>query len=246
MPRPVRRAGYANVVATLALAVALSGTSYAATQLTGKDVKNESLKGRDVKDGSLSRSRTYRSSPCPWTASAEDCPPSSTQGHSCPPGSLHHLGRAQCLALAQPDLGASASSVDWTVGDAGRFVSAHARSHHPDDDRREAAAAARRHGMLERHGRTRTWSSRPCHHRGVSGGRGRRPHRIVEIDDDQRPEVKTCKRYDFTRLVALAPNSRVNLKVSAGWGPRAPCSTSVASRSSWTGPRTRCSRPPLW
>ena len=45
---------YSNVMATVAVFVALSGTSYAAVKITGKDVKNGSLAGRDVKNGSLS------------------------------------------------------------------------------------------------------------------------------------------------------------------------------------------------
>ena len=40
---------YANVVATLALFIALGGTSYAALTITGNNVKNVSLTGRDVK-----------------------------------------------------------------------------------------------------------------------------------------------------------------------------------------------------
>jgi len=43
------RLTYANVVATLALFVALGGSSYAALQITSKDVKNRSLKGGDLK-----------------------------------------------------------------------------------------------------------------------------------------------------------------------------------------------------
>src|SRR3954451_22614627 len=43
------RLSYANVVATLALFVALGGTGYAASQITSKEVKNRSLKGGDLK-----------------------------------------------------------------------------------------------------------------------------------------------------------------------------------------------------
>ena len=43
------RLTYANVVATLALFVALGGTGYAASQITSRDVKNRSLKGGDLK-----------------------------------------------------------------------------------------------------------------------------------------------------------------------------------------------------
>jgi hypothetical protein len=56
--RKVReRLSYANVVATLALFIALGGGAYAATvkhnSVTTKSVKNGSLKGVDVKDNNL-------------------------------------------------------------------------------------------------------------------------------------------------------------------------------------------------
>jgi hypothetical protein len=47
------RLTYANVVATLALFVALGGSSYAALTVTGKNVKNSSLSGKDIKDNSV-------------------------------------------------------------------------------------------------------------------------------------------------------------------------------------------------
>ena len=40
-------------MASLAMFVALGGTSYAAMKITGKDVKNGSLTARDIKNGSL-------------------------------------------------------------------------------------------------------------------------------------------------------------------------------------------------
>ena len=48
-----KRLNYGNVTATLALFVALGGTSYAAVKITGGDVRNGSLTGKDVKNGSL-------------------------------------------------------------------------------------------------------------------------------------------------------------------------------------------------
>src|SRR5215218_3797055 len=47
------RLTYANVVATLALFVALGGTGYAASQITTKDVKNRSLKGGDLRKNTV-------------------------------------------------------------------------------------------------------------------------------------------------------------------------------------------------
>ena len=48
-----RRLSYANVTASLALFVALGGTSYAALTITGNNVKNSSLTGADIKNSSL-------------------------------------------------------------------------------------------------------------------------------------------------------------------------------------------------
>ena len=44
---------YANVMATLAMFIALGGSSYAAITITGKNVKNGSLTGADIKNNSL-------------------------------------------------------------------------------------------------------------------------------------------------------------------------------------------------
>lgn len=47
------RSRYSNVVLTLAVFLALGGTSFAAASLTGRDVRDGSLSGRDIRDGSL-------------------------------------------------------------------------------------------------------------------------------------------------------------------------------------------------
>lgn len=44
------RLTYANVMATIAVFVALGGSSYAALTITGKQVKNNSLTGKDIKN----------------------------------------------------------------------------------------------------------------------------------------------------------------------------------------------------
>jgi hypothetical protein len=49
----IPRSTYSNVAATLALFVALGGTSYAAITITGGNVRNGSLTGSDLKDGSV-------------------------------------------------------------------------------------------------------------------------------------------------------------------------------------------------
>lgn len=53
MAARLSRPSPAMVVASVALVVALGGTSYAASQLSGADVKDGSLTGADVRNGSL-------------------------------------------------------------------------------------------------------------------------------------------------------------------------------------------------
>jgi hypothetical protein len=58
MTSPRRTLSYANVTATLALVVALSGTSYAAVQLPknsvgAKQIKTDAVKSAEVKNGSI-------------------------------------------------------------------------------------------------------------------------------------------------------------------------------------------------
>ena len=48
-----RNLSYANVMATLAVFIALGGSSYAALQLTGRDIRDGSLTGRDLQRNSL-------------------------------------------------------------------------------------------------------------------------------------------------------------------------------------------------
>ena len=47
------RLTYANVMATIAVFVALGGSSYAAITITGKNVRNSSLTGGDIRNSSL-------------------------------------------------------------------------------------------------------------------------------------------------------------------------------------------------
>jgi hypothetical protein len=53
--RITRRLTYANVMATVALFVALGGSAFAAAKITGKDIKDGSITAADIKNGSLLR-----------------------------------------------------------------------------------------------------------------------------------------------------------------------------------------------
>jgi hypothetical protein len=56
-----RHLSYANVMATLAVFIALGGSSYAALKITGADVRNGSLSNRDLKKNTLDGSRIRES-----------------------------------------------------------------------------------------------------------------------------------------------------------------------------------------
>jgi hypothetical protein len=59
---PLRRhLSYANVMATLAVFIALGGSSYAALAITGRDVKDRSLTHRDLRRDTLGGSRIKES-----------------------------------------------------------------------------------------------------------------------------------------------------------------------------------------
>lgn len=60
VPRP--RLTYANVVATLALFVALGGSSYAALKISGRDIQKHTITGQNIKRNSLGRRQIKESS----------------------------------------------------------------------------------------------------------------------------------------------------------------------------------------
>lgn len=60
VPRP--RLNYANVVATLALFVALGGSSYAALKISGRDIQRHTITGQNIKRNSLGRLQVKESS----------------------------------------------------------------------------------------------------------------------------------------------------------------------------------------
>jgi hypothetical protein len=60
VPRP--RLTYANVVATLALFVALGGSSYAALKISGRDIQKHTITGKNIKRNSLGRLQIKESS----------------------------------------------------------------------------------------------------------------------------------------------------------------------------------------
>jgi hypothetical protein len=114
---------YANVTATLALLLALGGTSYAVTQVTGANVKNGSLTGKDIKKESLGSKQIKGlkagdfSSPLPTGPSGPPGAPGSAKayGHVLANGTLDAANSSGIRIL--PDAGfTGAYCIDWTGG----------------------------------------------------------------------------------------------------------------------------------
>lgn len=115
-----RRLSYANVVASLALFVALGGTGYAAVTisgknvkdgtLTGKDLKNNSVASADIKNGSL-LSRDFKAGQLPTGAPGAPGQPGQrgAPGDKGDPGGPGEPGSARAYALVNSD-----GSVDET------------------------------------------------------------------------------------------------------------------------------------
>jgi hypothetical protein len=80
---------YSNVIATVALFIALGGTSYAVLRVDSRDVVNNSLRSRDVRDNSL-RSRDVRDR----TLRARDVRPNALGGGAVKEGALGQVPRA--------------------------------------------------------------------------------------------------------------------------------------------------------
>jgi hypothetical protein len=74
------RLSYANVMATLAVFVALGGSSYAAIKVTGKNVTNGSLTGADIKKHSVQLNRLRESLPPGDQGAKGDQGPKGDQG----------------------------------------------------------------------------------------------------------------------------------------------------------------------
>ena len=120
MPSIFTSTRYANVTATLALVLALGGTSYAVTQVTGANVKNGSLTGKDIKKESLGSKQIKGltagdfSSPLP-TGPAGTPGSAKAYGHVLANGTLDAANSSGIRVL--PDFGFPGQyCIDWTGG----------------------------------------------------------------------------------------------------------------------------------
>src|SRR3954469_7950210 len=125
------RLTYSNVVATLALFVALGGSSYAAvtltgrnikdSSLTGRDVKDKSLTGRDVRNGSIEKEDLDPSLPASLRGAQGLQGPQGPQGIQGPAGPVDGFNKTESDAryLAKGTVQVFRVAADWRSGDGG-------------------------------------------------------------------------------------------------------------------------------
>ena len=215
----MRRPGYANVVATLALVVAMGGTSYAAVKITGKDVKNSSLTGKDVKNESLT-GKDIKKRSVPLDRLSGSLPTQLDPGQFVPSTGLYTVS-----------VGPGAWEADGTelvrTGNAGRWTPTAAglpsgTSTVMLDPALPTTIAGR---PMRLRAVTACWDATlnsdilitavfvTTYQQDASGNLTN----AVELEDENDHTEKTCKRYEFTSPVILASNSRVSLHMSVGW-----------------------------
>ena len=103
------RLSYANVVATIALFVALGGASYAAVQINGKQIRNRSIPGRKLKVGAITSKDQNRSAVVPRAVLSDKTADVLVPGSGRPP----HAGKLSAAA----DVPCSTSLVKLSVGE---------------------------------------------------------------------------------------------------------------------------------
>jgi hypothetical protein len=212
----VRRPGYANVVATLALVVAMGGTSYAAVKITGKDVKNSSLSGKDVKNESLTGLDVKKQS-VPLDRLSGSLPTQLDPGQFVPSAGLYTVSVGPSAWEA---LGTGLARTNTF----GRWTS--------------TTASGTTTVMLDPALPT-TIAGKPMRLRAVTPcwdatldadilitavfvttwrqDASATITDAIELADENDHTEKICKRFEFTTPVGLASNSRAGLRVSVGW-----------------------------
>lgn len=90
LSRPAARPGYANVMATVAVFVALGGSSYAAVTVTGEQIQNNSVASPDLRDNAV-RGKDIRRG----TVKSSDIRDSSLRARDFMPGQLKPGARGE-------------------------------------------------------------------------------------------------------------------------------------------------------
>jgi hypothetical protein len=221
----MRRLTYSNVTATLALFIALGGSSYAAVKVTGLDVVDGSLTGKDIKKKSVSldRLRTV---------------PKGPQGVAGPKGDPGPAGERGPAGLVDPGQFVSATGLyEVAVGPGGwqslntnlkrSNVFGDWKSTSTDDGAilmLDPALPAKLAGKS-----MRLRAVTPCWQATagvlisdviVSTFRESATAGVTDIVEQEDPNDHTeaiCKRYEFATPVDMSGGRRVSVRLTTGW-----------------------------
>jgi hypothetical protein len=231
MVAPVRRRlSYANVMATLAVFIALAGASYAAIKITGKQVVNGSLTGKDIKKESVAINRL--SGKLPAGPQGEPGPkgdtgPSGPTGDTGPPGPVDPSQFVSASGLYEVTVGPGGwQSLGPGLTRTNPFGGWHSTTANDDgllilDPALPAQIAGKP---------TRLRAVTPCWDATAANititdvvlstfreSAAAATTDVVEQVDSTDHDNAICRRYEFSPAVDMSGGRRVSIRLTAGW-----------------------------
>jgi hypothetical protein len=226
------RLNYANVTATLALFVALGGSSYAALRITGRNVVNGSLTGKDIKKRSVTLDRLRGKLPAGATGAQGPKGDQGLKGETGPAGPVDPSQFVPSAGLYRVSVGPTAwvsnsATLTRTVVAADQvvFTSSGAPS-----TAALAISPALPSMIAGRSTRLRAaelcWDASAVNilisavyvtvSRGplTNSGQG---EIVGENADESDHTENTCKRYDLNPALDLSGGGQVSARISVGW-----------------------------
>ncbi len=220
----MRRLTYSNVTATVALFIALGGSSYAAVKITGRNVVNASLTGKDIKKKSVPLNRLRGSLP-----KGEPGPKGDTgaRGEPGPAGPVDPSQFVSAAGLYQvavgpggwqsltPDLRRSNVFGGWvstTPADGGATLMLD-----PALPTTIAGKALRLRAVTPCWNATATAKISGIVISTFRENATAAPTDIVEQEDPDDHAEAICKRYEFAPPADMSGGRRVSIRMSTGW-----------------------------
>jgi hypothetical protein len=214
------RLTYSNVTATLALFVALGGSSYAAVKITGRDIADRSLTGRDIKKKSVPLNRLRGTLPRGARGPKGDTGP---QGPAGPVDPSQFVSAAGLYEVAvgpggwqslTPNLKRSNVFGGWvsTVADAGAILMLD-----PALPAKIADKGLRLRAVTPCWNATANVTITDVVISTFRENATAAATDIVEQDDASDHTEAICKRYEFAPPADMSGGRRVSIRMTTGW-----------------------------
>jgi hypothetical protein len=217
------RLTYSNVTATLALVLALGGSSYAAVKITGRDIADRSITGKDIKKKSVPLNRLRGTLPRGATGPKGDTGATGQQGPAGPVDPSQFVSAAGVYEVAvgpggwqslTPNLKRSNVFGGWvsTVPAAGAILMLD-----PALPAKIADKGMRLRAVTPCWNATATVAITDVVISTFRENATAAATDIVEQDDASDHTEATCKRYEFAPPVDMSGGRRVSIRLSTGW-----------------------------